>query len=500
MAYTGYLIILYIDDNPNSSGYGETWTERVLNENTCPSDGDGEWSLVSSQCEMDTSGFTGYRVNVYYNDALNQYSSTTVADAACSTSAETYTEEEIWVNSGDPYCQIDEDGNYTGWGVQLQVQKNFNLPNYGETKEVRTSMAECSGQTEAQWEEISRQCHIVTNMINCSLTFDGTADVLQIDVNPSSPTYNTTRTINEESEDCYCEVCDSVEYEWRYVDDICGIQMPSEYDLTGLTDDTLYHVYRKYGTCIIDGRPGRTIPMNEYSAVTYQTGVTDCVERWVETDETICNYTPIIDSKFKLWSTDERTYEQECNSSPIITSGEVRSITSNYPNINKIEIGSCVTEIGENAFPYLEKVLNVSIPTNVAVIGKGAFDECTGLTTVGLSSGLTTIGRSAFSNCHSLTSITIPNSVTSIGSYAFYNCINLTDVTIGNGVTSIGERAFSDCIRLTSVTIEATTPPTLGAYALSSTNSCPIYVPAESVEDYKTAWSSLASRITAIIN
>jgi hypothetical protein len=48
------------------------------------------------------------------------------------------------------------------------------------------------------------------------------------------------------------------------------------------------------------------------------------------------------------------------------------------------------------------------------------------------------------------------------------------------------------------MTIRATTPPALGEDPFLSTNNCPIYVPAASLTDYQTAWSSYASRIQAI--
>ena len=126
-----------------------------------------------------------------------------------------------------------------------------------------------------------------------------------------------------------------------------------------------------------------------------------------------------------------------------------------------------------------------------------------GISTVTASDleGATSIGNSAFLACTSLTSITIPDSVTSIGGSAFYGCSGLTDVTIGNGVTSIGEWAFYACSKLKSIIIKAAVAPTLSnVNAFQDTNNCPIYVPAASVDAYKTAntWSSLADRIEAI--
>jgi hypothetical protein len=70
-------------------------------------------------------------------------------------------------------------------------------------------------------------------------------------------------------------------------------------------------------------------------------------------------------------------------------------------------------------------------------------------------------------------------------------------VTIPNSVTSIGDGAFEGCETLTSVTIEAETPPTLGEKAFYNTNNCPIYVPCNAVNAYKTAWSGYTYRIVA---
>ena len=143
-----------------------------------------------------------------------------------------------------------------------------------------------------------------------------------------------------------------------------------------------------------------------------------------------------------------------------------------------------------------ELVTDLVIPNSVTSIGDYAFCR-TGLTSVTIPNSVTSIGKGAFFLCDGLTSVTIPNSVTSIGSEAFAYCSGLTSVTIPNSVTSIGKSAFESCYSLTSVTIEAETPPTLGEDAFWDTNKCPIYVPCNAVNAYKTAWSEYADRIVA---
>ena len=122
----------------------------------------------------------------------------------------------------------------------------------------------------------------------------------------------------------------------------------------------------------------------------------------------------------------------------------------------------------------------------------------TDLVDVEIGNCVTSIGDGVFYACSSITSATIPNSVTYIGGAAFNNCSELTNVTIGSGVTNIDDMAFRNCTSLTSITVEATTPPTLGYRAFDNTNNCPIYGPASSVNAYKSDWSDYASRITAI--
>ena len=130
-----------------------------------------------------------------------------------------------------------------------------------------------------------------------------------------------------------------------------------------------------------------------------------------------------------------------------------------------------------------------------------AFKDFSSLETVSLPDNVTVtgIGYSAFSGCSSLLAFNIPVSVTSIADNAFYGCSGLTSINIPEGVTSIGRNAFYGCGSLTAITCLPTVCPTGGSNMFSGSD-CPIYVPSESVDAYKTAqnWSSYASRIQAI--
>ena len=132
--------------------------------------------------------------------------------------------------------------------------------------------------------------------------------------------------------------------------------------------------------------------------------------------------------------------------------------------------------------------------------GTRQFQGCSSLTSVTIPNNISLYGYN-FNNCSGLTKIYLPKTLTLIGYAEFQGCSSLTSIIIPIGITDIYNYAFENCSSLTSIIIEATTPPSLtNVNAFRYTNNCPIYVPAESVDAYKTAsgWSSYASRIQAI--
>ena len=146
--------------------------------------------------------------------------------------------------------------------------------------------------------------------------------------------------------------------------------------------------------------------------------------------------------------------------------------------------------IGSIAFLNCRSLTSITIPNSVTSIGDGAFWGCESLTSVTIPNSVTSIGTQAFEYCSSLTSVTIGNSVTSIGERAFYLCYALTSVTIPNSVTSIGEGAFGGCDALKTVICEAIeVPELLGGYVFYDMplSEATLYVPAQSLDDYKAA-------------
>ena len=263
MARTGFKVTIYLDDNPNSPSYMQTYEERVEDTSKCPISED-DWVLVSNECEIGMSGYTGYRLLTYYNTINGEYMYVREEDAECEESS---TEEE-WVNSGSPYCETTEQGLNTGYMLQLQVQMNPNLPSYGETRYQRYKSPECGGNNCPQWELVSKQCHI--SVANCVATFDGTADIVEIDINPLSPSYNKTRTVNKQDSDC--DNCTTSLFSWELVGDMCGDDtLLCENGIQQVSTNS-YTVHRKYKT-IAGGTP---IPMDEYQVALKTEDDVDC--------------------------------------------------------------------------------------------------------------------------------------------------------------------------------------------------------------------------------
>lgn len=175
--------------------------------------------------------------------------------------------------------------------------------------------------------------------------------------------------------------------------------------------------------------------------------------------------------------------------------------------------GSNIMSIANNAFKNtntsksIPRIVNLKFENGLTSIGDYAFYR-------GNVPNLYDMPNYEYINCEKYGYIEIPDSVTTIGQYAFYRGYGSymgtkERIVIGSGITSIGNYAFGTNEKWSTVdniiTCKATTPPTLGTNAFyngTTTYITAIYVPAESVNAYKSAsgWSNYTSVIQAIPN
>ena len=201
----------------------------------------------------------------------------------------------------------------------------------------------------------------------------------------------------------------------------------------------------------------------------------------------------------------------ECNSNNSLTSQEIEPVyNQNSVFMRSLVIGECVTSIYFAACQGLY-ITEVYIPSSVISVGGRAFFGCRYFENVVLPS-VRRIEDYAFMECDNLRNIDLGDSLAELGDGVFKDCYKLDNVVLPSTVTTIREHVFYGCSALKSLTCLSTTPPTLSVddhgraslFGATDRHSAPsgyyIYVPAEALNAYKTAsgWSNYASRIQAI--
>ena len=214
----------------------------------------------------------------------------------------------------------------------------------------------------------------------------------------------------------------------------------------------------------------------------------------------------------------------------VTTLPSANTSTQNYGDMSVLEeviLPNSLLTIPDYSFRNYIALKHVTFPTVLTIIGTQALVNCTSLEldVATLPKTINTIGQLAFQGVKTRGVLDLPNLTGSIqwGNYnnmdtklldgienlgtvtsvaGFMRQAKLKFAKIPSSCTTLGTDAFANCTALEYLLIGNPTPPTLGTSALNSTNNCPIYVPDESVEDYKAAanWSntSIAPRIYPI--
>lgn len=193
--------------------------------------------------------------------------------------------------------------------------------------------------------------------------------------------------------------------------------------------------------------------------------------------------------------------------------------------LKKMTLPEGLEEIGEAAFARSSLLKEIILPESVKTIGKDCFNQSPLLEKVVLSPAMQQIPEGTFNYCINLSSVDIPSSIEKIGkeAFAFTECLaeiefkeglrtidegafeaaGLKTITFPASIAILEEKSFASLDVLQQIVCKATTVPVAinsslnGAgptrafgdhYAFCGTTprSIPVYVPAESVEGYKT--------------
>lgn len=154
------------------------------------------------------------------------------------------------------------------------------------------------------------------------------------------------------------------------------------------------------------------------------------------------------------WSYDKSSKKLEISGNGVIPNYDSADKVPWYSarhSVEKIVIGSGITEIGDRAFYYFPSLENIDVPGSVTRLGNLAVAFCSSLTSVTLPEGITSIGASCFEGCSKLEGVFVPFSVTSIGERAFLSCGALKDVVIMAQITELKADTFKNCKSLATL-------------------------------------------------
>ena len=168
---------------------------------------------------------------------------------------------------------------------------------------------------------------------------------------------------------------------------------------------------------------------------------------------------------------------------------EVAADTSNKKNVSGAGYGHLTEIVIPSTVIYEDKTYHVTR------IGHGAFMYCPNLMHIDLPTSIKSIGEAAFHNCRYLSSITLNEGLESIEQQAFWGCPTLKEVSLPSTLKSLKQKVFYNSKALSKVISKALVPPIVEKDLLTGTDNynasiipnATLYVPAESLEAYKTA-------------
>lgn len=110
-------------------------------------------------------------------------------------------------------------------------------------------------------------------------------------------------------------------------------------------------------------------------------------------------------------------------------------------NLKSVKLPNSISVIECHTFDGCHNLTNIMLPATLTEIEEYAFHECKSLRKIDLPSSLRTIDFAAFCNCNSLSKVNLPLGLTYLGNAAFF-CTALTEINIPSAIKSIGKETF----------------------------------------------------------
>lgn len=200
------------------------------------------------------------------------------------------------------------------------------------------------------------------------------------------------------------------------------------------------------------------------------------------------------------------------NSISFLVDAQDRDLVTSF---DEFQYFTSITSLPNECFRGYGNMESIIIPSTVTSLQNATFSGCyklqeLDLSNVNLSSVNSSSGMGIFKDCTSLTKITLGNCGGFCTRWCMYdsqyrptfiNCTSLETIDV-KSLGNVYSTMFVNCPNIKNFIIRSTTVPTIVDDAtLTNTtfgSNATVFVPDEAVNDYKTAWSTIANQIKGL--
>ena len=163
---------------------------------------------------------------------------------------------------------------------------------------------------------------------------------------------------------------------------------------------------------------------------------------------------------------------------------------ANCTALKNVVLPPTVVSVSDGCFMNDHELVTLDLGNSLEIIGPSAFSGCASLSELNFPKTLYGLGVESFKGCENLSYVTIPDScrLSSIGARAFQNCTGIEWISLSNKITSLGANSFDGCNSIRYIKSFNTVPPVgLPNFSENVIENSTVFVPAESLDDYKDA-------------